>query len=265
MIVLDPSVPLHVQFREYLLDLIERGELEAGEQLATERQFAAEWGISLAPVRQAMLDLVRDGYLYRVRGRGTFVSGGKLEQKITLLDGFSDSLRAAGLEADVRVLRLELAVPPSEVRRTPEFRTGEHVLLERVALIDDEPVAALTAWLPAPRFTDLLEANLEGASLYALLRRDWRVDVARATNRIEVARCDSRQAKLLGVERGAPALRVAGVTFDRRGAAIEYSDVLYRADRFRFTLESVSEGRTREHTVRRPTATAKRETARTTS
>lgn len=265
MIVRDPSVPLHVQFREHLLELIESGEVAVGEQLAAERQLAAEWGVSLAPVRQAMLDLVKDGYLYRVRGRGTFVSGGRVERKIALLDSFSDSLRAAGLELDVRVVRLELAVPPSEVRRSLGLRTGKHVLLERLARIEGEPVAALTAWLPAPRFAPLVDMSLDGVSLYALLKSEWQVEVARATSEIEVTRCNARQAQLLAIGRSAPALRVLGVTFDRSGAAIEHSDVLYRADRFRFTLESIREEERVKHVAKLPSAGVGRKAGRATS
>lgn len=253
----DPSLPLHVQFREHLLELIENGQLAVGEQLATEKQLATDWGVSLAPVRQAMLDLVKDGYLYRVRGRGTFVSGGKVEQKIALLDSFSESLRAAGLEPDVRVVGLELAVPPPGAARSLQLRGGKHVLLERLALVEGEPVAALTAWLPAPRFAALVDMALDGVSLYALLRREWRIEVVRATAEIEVVRCSSRQAQLLGVGRSAPALRVVGVTFDGDGEAIEYSDVLYRADRFRFTLESVRELPGKKRVVRQRSKTAK--------
>jgi GntR family transcriptional regulator len=174
-----------------------------------------------------------------------------VEQKIALLDSFSDSLRAAGIEPDVRVLRLELASVPSAVRRALEVPLGKHVVLERLALVEDEPVAALTAWLPAPRFSALVEMSLDRVSLYALLRREWLVEVARATAEIEVVRCNSRQAQLLGVGRSSPALRVLGVTFDQTGAAIEYSDVLYRADRFRFTLESFREGARLKHVVPR--------------
>lgn len=265
MVVRDSSLPLHVQFREHLLELIENGQLAVGAQLATERQLARDWGVSLAPVRQAMLDLVKDGYLYRVRGRGTFVSGGKVEQKIALLGSFSDSLRAAGLEPDVRVVRLELAHPPTGVGRALDLRGGKHVLIERLALVDGEPVAALTAWLPAPRFAALVGMNLDGISLYALLRREWRIEVVRATAEIEVVRCNSRQAQLLGVGRSAPALRVVGITFDGDGEAIEYSDVLYRADRFRFTLESVREQARTKRVASRQSKSAKRQAPRAAS
>src|ERR1700721_647255 len=66
-------VPLHHQLRQLLQDQIERGSLRPGQQLPHERQYAEHLGISLAPVRQALLDLARLGYLIRGRGKGTFV------------------------------------------------------------------------------------------------------------------------------------------------------------------------------------------------
>src|SRR5258707_11237923 len=63
----DSPVPLHHQMRNYLLGCLERGELQPGQQLLQEREYASRFGISLAPVRQAILDLVKEGYFYRDR------------------------------------------------------------------------------------------------------------------------------------------------------------------------------------------------------
>src|ERR1700737_4855558 len=70
----DSPVPLHHQMRNYLLGCLERGELQPGQQLLRESEYATSFGISLAPVRQAILDLVKEGYFYRGPGRGTFVA-----------------------------------------------------------------------------------------------------------------------------------------------------------------------------------------------
>jgi GntR family transcriptional regulator len=256
----DLALPLHVQFRDLLLGQIERGELRPGEQLVTERELAAHWGVSLAPVRQAMLDLVKEGYLYRVRGRGTFVSPvTKVEQKIALLDSFSESMRAQGLEPDLRILRFQLAAAPAGIRRQLNVGSARQVFLERLALIDAEPVAFLTSWLPAARFPGIVDEDLDGGSLYALLREKWDVGVTRASSVIEVVRCNAEQAEALGVERATPGLRVVGVTFDQEDEPIEHSDVLYRADRFRFALESVRRGAEVVHVAKRPSGDAKTE------
>ena len=96
-------VPLHHQLRNMLQDQIERGTLRPGQQIPHERQYAEHLGISLAPVRQALLELVRQGYLLRVRGKGTFVRDDKVVEKINLLGSFTDSLRSQGLAPEFTV------------------------------------------------------------------------------------------------------------------------------------------------------------------
>src|SRR6202045_2885326 len=108
-------VPLHHQLRQLLQDQIERGSLRPGQQLPHERQYAEYLGISLAPVRQALLDLVRLGYPIRVRGKGTFVRDNKVIEKISLLGSFTDSLRSQGLEPAFPVTCAASLAPPPQV------------------------------------------------------------------------------------------------------------------------------------------------------
>src|SRR3989475_461254 len=109
-------VPLHHQLRHGLRSQIERGILRPGQQIPHERQYAEHLGISLAPVRQALLDLVRQGFLLRVRGKGTFVRDNKVIEKISLLGSFTDSLRSQGLEPAFTVTCAAVMAPPPEVR-----------------------------------------------------------------------------------------------------------------------------------------------------
>jgi len=231
------ALPLHAQCRERLHDLIESGELAPGVRLPPERELAAGWGVSLAPVRQAILDLVADGYVYRVRGSGTYVRAGKVEEKLSILHSFTATLQGTGLEAEVRLLHCARVPAPPAVLRALGARARKVLLIERLGLLDREPVAHLAAYL-APRVANGLTARkLEGASLYELLAHQG-AQPQRADSMIEVVRCSPAQAALLGLERGAPALQVEGTTFDQHDRPIEYTRVVYRADRFRFSLES---------------------------
>jgi DNA-binding GntR family transcriptional regulator len=234
----ESPIPLHVQCRDYLHGLIERGELRPGQTLERERELAARWGVSLAPVRQAILDLVREGYLHRVRGRGTFVSSGKVVEKIAILGSFTENMRAKGLDARVAVLRQECTRPVAEISDALGTGRGELIAIERLATVEGQPVAVLNAYLPAKAFPGLEQIDLEGRSLYETLRQRYDTTPQRAESVIEVIRCGPEEASLLRVERGMPALRVEGTTFDQRERPIEFSRVIYRADRFRFALES---------------------------
>ena len=87
------AVPLHVQIRRAIQERIASGELGPGDRLPTEHEYARTFGVSIAPVRQALLDLADAGLVVRQKGRGTFVRGARLEEEIDLLTSFTDSLR----------------------------------------------------------------------------------------------------------------------------------------------------------------------------
>lgn len=70
----DSRLPLYLQLKEAILHSIRTGELKPGNMMPTEQELCKTYGISRYPVRQAMEELVTEGYLYRTRGRGTFIS-----------------------------------------------------------------------------------------------------------------------------------------------------------------------------------------------
>jgi len=242
-------VPLHHQLRHMLQDQIERGTLRPGQQIPHERQYAEHLGISLAPVRQALLELVRQGYLLRVRGKGTFVRDDKVIEKINLLGSFTDSLRNQGLAPAFTVTCAETRPPPPEVREVFGGRPRRLFRLDRLASVEGGPLALLTAWLDPARFPDLTAQDFMKVPLYATLERLYGVQMGRALSTIEVVQVRDDEANLLQLAPGASALRVQGTTFDQDDRATEVSRVLYRADRFRFSLESHRGRGERRHVI----------------
>ncbi len=234
----DSPVPLHHQVRNYLLGCIERGELLPGQKLLQEREYSARFGISLAPVRQAILDLVKEGYFYRVPGRGTFVREQKVEEKISILASFSESMRAKGLNAVLRVVELHVGIAPPTVRAMLETEDQQFVFLQRVASVEGKAIALLSSYLLARLVPGIETLDFNSRSLYKTLEERYGIVLARAESTIEVLRCRGTQSTVLGIPQGTPMLQVEGKTYDVTDQFVEFSQVLYRADRFRFTIES---------------------------
>ncbi|HUA29535.1 MAG TPA: GntR family transcriptional regulator, partial [Streptosporangiaceae bacterium] len=242
-------VPLHHQLRQLLQEQIERGALRPGQQLPHERQYAEHLGISLAPVRQALLDLVRLGYVLRVRGKGTFVRDDKVIEKISLVGSFTESLRSQGLEPAFTVTCAASMPPPPEVRSALAAKPARLFRLDRLASVAESPLALLTAWLDPSRFPDLAEQDFSKVPLYATLESLYGVQMGRALSTIEVVQLRDEEAALLQLPPGGSALQVQGTTFDQDDRATEVSRVLYRADRFTFSLESYRVGGQLKHVI----------------
>lgn len=228
----ESPLPLHSQFRQLILDLMANGSLQPGMLLPPERDLAARYGVSVAPVRQALVDLRKEGLLDRVAGRGTFVVERPMEEGIAGLTSFTESMREKGYSVRTEVSRQQAVPTPQEVVGALRTRESEVLELERVAFVDNEPVALLASYLSLKFFPRLADEALIGGSLYRTLHEKYQVVPARGQGRISVARCDIRQSELLKLSLGWPLLVVSGMNLDQRGRFLESFRVFYRSDRF---------------------------------
>ncbi|HXT37315.1 MAG TPA: GntR family transcriptional regulator, partial [Chloroflexota bacterium] len=142
-------IPIHYQFKKMLLDQILSGHLPPGAQLPTEGEYARQFGVSLAPIRQALGELAQQGYIERRTRRGTFVRRRKIAQKIASLSSFTDAMHETNLAVAVEVLQLESIQAPKELAARLGLSESEAVVfLQRRCSLDREPAALLRSGCP---------------------------------------------------------------------------------------------------------------------
>src|SRR5260370_5180943 len=147
-------------------------------------------------------------------------------------------MRGKGLDSILRVVDQRVGMAPPSLKATLETDDQQFVFLQRVALIEGKAIALLSSYLPARLVPGLETLDFNGRSLYRTLEERYSIMLARAESTIEVVRCRSNQSTVLGIPPGTPMLQVEGKTYDVTDQFVEFSQVLYRADRFRFTIES---------------------------
>jgi GntR family transcriptional regulator len=233
-------VSLQDQILRMLVKDIDSGHFETGEQLPTERQIAEAMGASLAPVRVALKQLERAGYIERTQGRGTFVLEKPVHYELRLMSSSTESLRRAGVDFQVDVVDQSLAVPPAEVGERLEVgpdETAFHLL--RVVAVRNRPSILLESWIGRDFMGELVSDDIfdRGGSLYAVLRKNGVVQ-ARATGEVRIHNAQDWEADLLGSSFGTPLLLLNSSTFSPDGRAIDVSRGLYDSSRFSFELDS---------------------------
>jgi len=232
-------VPLHFQIRALLIESIERGEVVPGAPLPPEKELANRYGVSLSPIRQAILDLVKEGVLYRRAGSGTFLREPPRTERVTVLGSFTQSLRDRGRDVEVVMLAQEKVKTPRRIEDLVGPGTDEVVIVERLIVIDGEPSAILRSSLPADRFAGVASATLPNDSLYRHLD-DLGVVPMRAETTVEVIPCSTAWSAHLRVAAGSPILHALGAVYDADDAVIEAFDVQYRPDIVRLRFDTVS-------------------------
>lgn len=233
------AVPLHHQFKRLLLDQITSGTLPPGARLSTEREYASQLGISLAPIRQALADLAQQGYLERHKSRGTFVRERKTEEKISAIPGETGSELATDQPVTLEVLGLErIAGEPLIAEKLGLPSHAALIRVRRRGKVKGEPVLLLTSYLSAARFPALEQRDLGGRSLYAVLAEVYGCRIRRTEAAIEVTPAKDEDAALLSLASGSPVLHVERRGFDEGRQILVVAEGYYRADRYRFLVES---------------------------
>ena len=122
----ETPVPLYFQLKTLILDRIKDGTYRPGDLIPTENELSSMFNISRTTVRQAVTELVRDGYLYRIKSKGTFVSKPKINQRV-LSRYFShdDAIRGAGRNMKMEILKKEVIVAPQFLVDMGVCQSGE--------------------------------------------------------------------------------------------------------------------------------------------
>ena len=106
--------PLWAQFRDALRLQILQGVLPIGAKLPSEAELGEQFGISRIVVREALADLVRNNLIYKIKGRGAFVSARERDEDfVSTVLGFSDEMERKGRSVRTQILTQELR-PPTE-------------------------------------------------------------------------------------------------------------------------------------------------------
>ena len=225
-------LPKYYQVKRQLLDLT--SAMAPGSPVPPERELARQYETSRTTVRQALAELVVEGRLLRMQGKGTFVAKPKVAQVLELAS-YTEGMRQHGLHPQTRILDIGYVTADEHLSDLLGIRPGGRALrLHRLRLADGEPMSIDTSHLPARRFPGLRKQLERHASLYETLRTDYGINLAEAEETIETVLADPHDAQLLGVDPGIPLLLLSRHAIDSTGQPVEWAQSWYRGDRYKF-------------------------------
>ena len=226
-------------------ELISSGDLGADGRLPTERELAAQLGVSRTTVRQVLDRLEHAGSVHRRRGRGggTFASRRRVDIDFGYLAGIPAYLRAQGFRPGAHVVSARI-IPADQATADALNLAGDALVYEvvRVRLADEVRISLEHVRIPVSLAPDLLAQPLDD-SIYELLSDRYGVQCVKAVERMVAVLADDDQSSLLGIKVGDPLMAIERVTYDVEGKPVEYSTDLFRGDRTRVIAYAHSEPR----------------------
>lgn len=214
-------------------------ELPAGGKLPSERELAVNFDVARMTLRRAMDQLIHRGLLDRRPGSGTFVAKPLVASELRLAS-FSEEIRAKGLEPKTKVIGLKRKKATTNTALQLRIPENEEIFVfTRLRMADQDPVALETTKIPCRYMPGLTEEALTG-SLYDLLFHDYGIRIVTAKTEISAIIPNAEEAGHLNISQTHPCLELEMNDFDQRGRLIMTAHCIYRADKYKLSIEAQS-------------------------
>jgi GntR family transcriptional regulator len=229
--------PLYVQIKELLRGRILDGSYQPHQQLPSEAEMIAAFDVSRITVRQALGDLENEGLIFKLHGKGTFVSKPKAFQDLGRLQGFGEAMRQMGYETYSRVVSIRNVVPSAQVREQLKLGKRAGVTeLRRLRFLNRAPISFDVSYLPTALGQKLAKEDLATRDVFVILENDYGLSLGHADLQIGSALADEHLGAQLQVQEGSPVLFIERTTHDAEGRPIDYEHLFYRGDAFQYRV-----------------------------
>jgi GntR family transcriptional regulator len=231
------GVPLYRQIKNILRAEVTEGIADP-ERPMTEVQLLDRFGVSRAPVREALKELASEGYVYRQRGRGTFpVAGVRVQRPADVRSGrLYQYLSESGLHPASKISGVDRVEPPERIRDRLGIEAHERLLrFTRLITVEGAPLVEADVHIRAPADFLPTAAELEEkGSAFELLERQFGIALERAEHEAWATAATADQAKTFGVLEGSPLLVIETLFFATSGVPAGWRSAVHRAEAFKY-------------------------------
>lgn len=213
---------------------IKSGELKPGDLIPSENELKEMYSVSRMTVRQALSNLVNYGFLYRHKGKGTFVNKIKIEKNARGLHGFSEEMRRMNRDVKNEVISFNVISADEFISNKLFLNEGDELYkIERLRYVEEIPVLFEQLFVPKNLFKNINKSDLN-KSFYNYVEEKLNFKINNCIRTIETLNSNKEVSNLLEIDEKSAVLFVTLNSFLDTGRPFEYVKSYYRADQYRF-------------------------------
>lgn len=230
------GVALYHMLEAELTKLITSNQIKENEKIPTEKELCEMYNVSRTTVRQAISEMERKGYIYKVHGKGTFVAPTLVKQQLLKFYSFTEEMEKLGKVPSSTVVLFEKEMADEFVASKLNTTINQEVFkITRLRLADQKPMMVETTYLPMQRFEGLNQGMLESTPMYTVFKNHYEVDITKAIETFRPVIIDEETAELLQVESGMAGMNIDRITLEGN-EVIEYTTSVARGDKFEYSV-----------------------------
>lgn len=194
------KLPLYKKIYLDIKNKIEQQSYRIGERLPFEKDLMKEYDVSRDTIRKAYAELKEKGYIYSVKGQGTFVKNRQeTEYSLSKMLSFSEIISAENKQSSSFVLKAEEAELPEKLKLF--FKDEERIYkIERIRLADDTPMCYETTYISKQLCPDIIDYMTPNVSTYDLYETRYGLQLGEGDFKFKAVNADTEKARLLYIE-----------------------------------------------------------------
>jgi GntR family transcriptional regulator len=223
------------RIRKDMENKISSGEFRSGEKIPSERKLCELYNISRMTARQAVNELVKEGIVYREKGRGTFVSSPNFLQRN--VKSFTDTLKERGFNPSTNIIEFSTVYnlrDISNIMGVP-YET-KFYKLKRLRLGNDLPMALETVYIQKDRCIGLQEYDIS-KSLYEVLEEHYGYKIDNISCDIDACIANNIMMKTFNMKKARALLKITGISYTNNGEKLFYEESYYRPDLYKYHVD----------------------------
>jgi phosphonate metabolism transcriptional regulator PhnF len=233
------SPPLWRKIAADIEQQIKSRQCSPGDKLPTEHKLVAHYVATRHTVRRALAHLADRGLVETTQGRGSYVRRPALIYRIGRRTRWSEVMAAMNARHETRTLALETRPAGVREARALGLNVGAPlVFIERLALVDGEPVSISRHHFSGDRFPYFPEMYSKTLSITQTLRESGVPDYTRSRTRLSARLPTPDECELLRSPRHVPLLVTQSLNLDGMKKPLEWGEARFAADRIELDLEA---------------------------
>ncbi len=237
------NIPLYCQLKNLIIEKIGTGEYAENTQIPSEQELCDAYGISRPTVRQAISELTNNGFLYKEKGKGTFVSKSKNHIDIKNYSGFTDSILDSQIPGEREIVYVNTVVSSDYKRLEDIFGISynqkvDFAEIKYITKQNNEVFSLNVSYIPLNVFPAIIDDIKSKKPSYDILRGKYPYIPVKSKSKLEIIYTDQCDAQYIQVQPGQALINIENILYSKSGQAVEFIISKYRADKCKLVFEN---------------------------
>lgn len=227
---------LYIQLMRIFLDMINSENWQLGQQIPTEEDLCKKYNVSKITVRQAINNLVSDGYLIKIQGKGTFVAIALPVVGLAMKTRLTEEMFGKEVNVEKKVLFRGIKKSFQDAKDFLKTEDNLYYVLNK-KIVNGETVCLEESFVPYHFVPKIESIDFTNNALYAVLQDKCVKKIFKIIQTIDISRADMGLAKRLEMRKGGAILVVHRLFLSSDGSPVAYTRFRGRNDRYKFQTE----------------------------